>query len=1038
MAQVKISELPSASSLTGSEVLPVVQGGNTLGATVNQIKDKVQASTINVLKMNASSVQTLANIGELAFNPDTQTLDVKCSADVTLSIGQENYIRGKNAEASTILNGTVVYVSGGLGANSLIKRAGNADGTAERVIGVATQDIGANNIGFITTSGIVNKLNTSAYAEGALLWLGTNGAMTNVKPDTTIDQICIGVVLRSHATDGSILVAVKDDWRDKLAEVRSDLNENVLKLIPITETGKNKYFERYLYDNVYLNSLGGFTTIDIYKFVKFIPVLPSTSYCLTDSNGNPVGSNATYGQFLDINLNVIGMFQEGNKIITTPENAYYINISVSKSSLLIQLEVGSNRTAYEKPDYIYDKLNKNDLVNVFGQSDKKAIAQKVVSDAIGNNYYKFKGTAAAYSNLHFPFSIKAGTVIKNSGDIPIIFASDTSYTNRKDLLPAASVIAPVDYNYVQSADLAGNYEIITSSIVLPESIPSNSIGTSQIIDNSVTKNKLQNQSVTIEKTAFFESINLINKNDPDYKIGYYLDNYNRLLSNPSYDTTGFIKVIPNEKYIFSVKTSTTTVPKFLAYYNSDMVFMSKTYVSNPPKLQTVPSGAYYVRLTVYTNHLSQFEKGEEASIYSEYKLLIPQKIIQQDTQTEPVPYFFLPKDVYVAVGRTIEIYYEQVILNAFKWNIQAICTVGQPLKRKFRIIGDLAHVGNYTLTLRVFNDKGVKSGEQTCTIHIVNDSISSIKKVLPVGDSLTNDKPWLTELTNLNANITRVGTRGIGHEGRSGSAGWYYLNTDGTAKYTFEKDYIGIGSNASVFDSTLPYNIGDFVKYKTISETSYSVFQFKIAHTANTPWNDSEVVNISDTNPFWNFNNNTFSYNHYKTFQGITPDCIILWLGTNGIDSTPETNQNGALGIKRIIDNIRIEDANIPIVVVNTIFRGNQNGIGVQSNADGFSTPTSYKFDEDVKVLLLEQALENMIGDIAQYPNVYLCPVAATHDSEYNFMSLATAKKGVNPRITSTDVVYELFPSEATHPQQAGYLQAADEIYSTLCAVFSN
>lgn len=225
MAQVKISELPSASSLTGSEVLPVVQGGSTLGATVNQIKDKIQASTINVLKMNASSVQTLANIGELAFNPDTQTLEVKCSADVTLSIGQENYIRGKNAEASTILNGTVVYVSGGLGANSLIKRAGNADGTAERVIGVATQDIVANNIGFVTTSGIVNKLNTSAYLEGDLLWLGTNGTMTNAKPDTSVDQICIGVVLRAHATEGSILVAVKDDWRDKLAEVRSDLSE---------------------------------------------------------------------------------------------------------------------------------------------------------------------------------------------------------------------------------------------------------------------------------------------------------------------------------------------------------------------------------------------------------------------------------------------------------------------------------------------------------------------------------------------------------------------------------------------------------------------------------------------------------------------------------------------------------------------------------------------------------------------------------------------------------------------------------------------
>ncbi len=242
MAQVKISELPSASALTGSEVLPVVQGGSTLAATVNQIKDKIQASTINVLKMNASSVQTLANIGELAFNPDTQTLEVKCSADVTLSIGQENYIRGKNAESSTILNGTVVYVSGGLGANSLIKRAGNADGTAERVIGVATQDIGANNIGFITTSGVVNKVDTSAYIEGDLLWLGTNGAMTNVKPNTSVDQICIGVVLRSHATEGSFLVSVKDDWRDKLAEVRSDLNEKLEEKPDLLDTVEDGFY----------------------------------------------------------------------------------------------------------------------------------------------------------------------------------------------------------------------------------------------------------------------------------------------------------------------------------------------------------------------------------------------------------------------------------------------------------------------------------------------------------------------------------------------------------------------------------------------------------------------------------------------------------------------------------------------------------------------------------------------------------------------------------------------------------------------------
>ena len=847
---------------------------------------------------------------------------------------------------------------------------------------------------------------------------GTWLATTDVPPSNTVN-------LSEYVTQDAV--------SKEFASLRSDLKENVLKLIPITETGKNKYFERYLDDNIFLNSLGGFSTSDNYKFVKFIPVLPSTSYCLTKSDGRAINSTNAYGQFLDINLNVIDIFQGGDKIITTPENAYYINISVWKTALLIQLEVGSDRTDYENPDYIYNKLNKNDVVNVLGQSDKKAIAQKIISDAIGNIYCSNKGTVTSlYSPINISaYHIVSGTIIKNNGSIPIMVAKDSSFTGRVDLMPGQSLISDGEYTYFQSLNIIGDYDIITMFEVHPEMIKDDSIGSSKIQDNSITESKLQDNSVTESKAAFFESINLINKNDIDYKVGYYLRFDGSFSSSPTYDTTGYIKVIPLASYILSGPSA-----RFLIYYDINKNPILSTYASFPPNLQVVPENAYYIRITVSASSLNQFEKGTEPTAYSPYKRFIPQNLIQPSSEDISVPFFFLPKDVYVAVGRTIEIYYEQVILNAFKWNIQAVCTVGQPLKRKFRIIGDLAHVGNYTLTLRAFNDKGVQAGQKTCTIHIVNDSISSLKKVLPVGDSITNNKPWLTELTNLNANITRVGTRGNGHEGRSGGTCSFYLNTDGTAKYTFEKSYIGIGSNASIFDSTLPYNIGDFVKYKTISETSYSVFQFKTAHTANTPWSDSEVINISDTNPFWNFNNNTFSYNHYKTFQNINPDCIILWLGTNGINTTPETNINGALGIKTIIDNIRLEDTNIPIVVVNTIFRGNQNGIGTQSNTDGFSTPTSYKFNEDVKVLLLEQALENMIGDIATYPNVYLCPVAATHDSEYNFMNLLIAKQGVNPRIATTDVIYELFPVEATHPKEAGYLQAADEIYSTLCAVF--
>lgn len=223
------------------KILPVDDIAQSAGTSTTKVMSQVAVRTfvyairdailkgsgfnLDSIQFNPATETLLTNIGQLRWNADNQTLEIKCSNDVTLSIGQENYIRGKNAEVTQILNGKAVYVSGGQGANALIKRASNNNTTGERVIGVATQNIDPNNIGFVTTNGIVNEINTSAFAEGDVLWLGVDGALTNVKPGTEVNQIIIGVVLRSHATQGSLLVSVKDDWRDQVALIKTDLSQ---------------------------------------------------------------------------------------------------------------------------------------------------------------------------------------------------------------------------------------------------------------------------------------------------------------------------------------------------------------------------------------------------------------------------------------------------------------------------------------------------------------------------------------------------------------------------------------------------------------------------------------------------------------------------------------------------------------------------------------------------------------------------------------------------------------------------------------------
>lgn len=226
---IKNNELPESNThtLVGTQLVDMVAKEQEIDGKVNDLATG-EGSNIDILKFNPETVAQLEQIGQVRYNPATQCLEVKLNDEVTLSVGLENYMRGKNADSIDLESPMVVFVSGGLGANALLTRASNDAVSGEKVIGVITQGIAKNNIGFVTTSGIVNSIDTSAYAEGDVLWLGTNGTLTNVKPDVSVNQICIGVVLRSHATEGSLLVAIKDDWRGQVAQLRSDLSENVL------------------------------------------------------------------------------------------------------------------------------------------------------------------------------------------------------------------------------------------------------------------------------------------------------------------------------------------------------------------------------------------------------------------------------------------------------------------------------------------------------------------------------------------------------------------------------------------------------------------------------------------------------------------------------------------------------------------------------------------------------------------------------------------------------------------------------------------
>ncbi len=129
---------------------------------------------------------------------------------VTMNVGQESWIRVRNVSGATIPNGVAVYITGsdavtrcptvGLARANLL--------TTADAIGITTESMVNNAIGYVTNFGVVHQLNTSAFTAGATLYLSaiTAGMLTTTRPNQPNFTNPIGYCGVSDAATGSILV----------------------------------------------------------------------------------------------------------------------------------------------------------------------------------------------------------------------------------------------------------------------------------------------------------------------------------------------------------------------------------------------------------------------------------------------------------------------------------------------------------------------------------------------------------------------------------------------------------------------------------------------------------------------------------------------------------------------------------------------------------------------------------------------------------------------------------------------------------------
>lgn len=152
-----------------------------------------------------------ADIGEMVWNEEQETIDLGLDGTVTLQVGLEKLMRVKNASISTAIPvGTLVEFAGAAGDTVTVQPA-TTDGSVDHhyMVGITSEQIPADDFGFVTTEGIVEGLTTSAWPVGTILYPDptTAGNLTATEPAAPNLKIPVAAVVKQGSgTSGKLLV----------------------------------------------------------------------------------------------------------------------------------------------------------------------------------------------------------------------------------------------------------------------------------------------------------------------------------------------------------------------------------------------------------------------------------------------------------------------------------------------------------------------------------------------------------------------------------------------------------------------------------------------------------------------------------------------------------------------------------------------------------------------------------------------------------------------------------------------------------------
>ena len=257
VTSVGITESSAALNITGS---PVTTSGN-----------------INI-GFAGTSAQYVAGDGSLLTFPTTLDEAKRLVTQVT------------NRSGALMTKGTIVYINGAQGnLPTIAKSLATSDATSAQTLGFLQTDIANNASGYVVIAGKIENLDTSAITEGAQLYLSSTiaGTYTTTKQYAPAHLVYVGVVVRSHPTQGSIEVKVQNGYElDEIHNVSAQTPSNNDSIFFNTST--------QLWENKSINSVLGVTPIGLTSLSGIAPV----SYNNTNGQFSMAAANGSVPGYL--------------------------------------------------------------------------------------------------------------------------------------------------------------------------------------------------------------------------------------------------------------------------------------------------------------------------------------------------------------------------------------------------------------------------------------------------------------------------------------------------------------------------------------------------------------------------------------------------------------------------------------------------------------------------------------------------------------------------------------------------------------------